>query len=81
MTAVQSDTWVIHMLCQNDDLETDVKSLAECLKKVATSAKYEKATVHVSTLLTEAIPELQDLLTEHLVENGVSVSYYEETGA
>lgn len=81
VTAVQSDTWVIHMLCQNDDLETDLKSLAECLKKVAASAKYEKATVHVSTLLTEAVPELKDLLTEHLVEQGVSVSYYEETVA
>src|SRR5271166_2694234 len=49
-TAVQSDTWVIHMLCQNDDVQTDNKALADCLKKVAASAKYEKATVHVSTV-------------------------------
>lgn len=80
VTAVQSDTWVIHMLCQNDDLQTDTKSLEECLKKVAASAKYEKATVHVSTLLTDSIPELKDMLTTQLVEQGVSVSYYEEPG-
>lgn len=77
-TAVQSDTWVVHMLCQNDDLETDVKGLEDCLKKVCTSAKYEKATVHVSTLLTDAVPELEGLLKTELVEKGVSVYYYQE---
>lgn len=78
-TAVQSDTWVIHMLCQDEDLNTDVAGLTECLKKVASSAKYEKATVHVSTLLTAAIPELASLVKEHLLDNGVSVYFYEET--
>lgn len=77
-TAVQSDTWVIHLLCQNDDLETDLKGLEDCLKKVCASAKYEKATVHVSTLLTDAVPELEGLLTTALVEQGVSVYYYQE---
>ena len=78
VTPVQSDTWVVGMLCQGEDLQTDALSLKECLKKVSASAKYEKATVHVSTLLTEAIPELKGLLTECLVEQGISVSYYEE---
>lgn len=77
-TAVQSDTWVLHMLCQDADLKVDVKGLEECLKKVCASAKYEKATVHVSTLLVEAIPELQDLLVSQLVDQGVSVYFYEE---
>ena len=77
-TAVQSDTWVIHMLCQGDDLSVDAKGLVECLKKVAASAKYEKATVHVSTVLTDSIPELNALLSEHLVDQGVSVYLYEE---
>ena len=77
-TAVQSDTWVIHMLCQGDDLSVDAKGLEDCLKKVAASAKYEKATVHVSTVLTDAIPELSPLLTKYLVEDGVSVYLYEE---
>lgn len=77
-TAVQSDTWVIHMLCQGDDLSVNAKGLEDCLKKVAASAKYEKATVHVSTVLTDAIPELSPLLTKYLVEDGVSVYLYEE---
>jgi hypothetical protein len=42
-------------------------------------AKYERASIHVSTLLTDSIPELQESLTKELVENGVSVYYYEET--
>lgn len=78
VTAVQSDTWVIHMLCQDESLKTDLASLETCVKKVCDSAKYEKASVHVSCLLTKAVPELQDLLTTHLVKNGVNVSYYEE---
>ena len=81
VTAVQSDTWVIHMLCQDEELKTDLKALATCLDSICKSAKYERATVHVSSLLTTAIPELQGLLTKHLVENGVSVSYYEEPAA
>jgi glycerol kinase len=77
-TAVQSDTWVIHMLCQDEKFVTDKEALASCLKQVAASAKYEKATVHVSTLLTEAMPELSSLLTEQLIDTGVSVYFYEE---
>lgn len=77
-TAVQSDTWVIHMLCQDVDSKTDVKSLETCLTQVCKMAKYEHATVHVSTVLTQAIPEMLDLLTDKLVKQGVSVSYYEE---
>lgn len=77
-TAVQSDTWVVHLLCQDEKLQTDVKALEECLNKVCTSAKYEKATVHVSTVLTNYIPELSDLLKKALLDKGVSVYFYEE---
>jgi len=76
--AVQSDTWVLNMLCQDADLNTDTTALTACLKEVCKTAKYERASVHVSTLLTDAIPELSDLLHKELVEQGVSVSFYEE---
>lgn len=76
--AVQSDTWVINMLCQDVDSKTDTTGLATCLKEICKMAKYERASVHVSTLLTDVIPELQELLTKELVENGVSVYFYEE---
>lgn len=77
-TAVQSDTWVLNMLCQDKELNTDKSALQTCLKEVCKMAKYEKASVHVSTLLTDSVPDLTDLLKTELVENGVSVYFYEE---
>jgi len=77
-TAVNSDVWVIHMLCQNDDGTVDASGLKACLTKVCAQAKYEKATVHISTLLTSQIPEFAGLLNSELIENGVSVNLYEE---
>ena len=77
-TAVQSDTWVINMLCQDENVKIDLKALGTCLKQVVTMAKYEKATVHVSSLLVNAIPEITELLNTHLVKNGISVYLYEE---
>lgn len=78
-TAVQSDTWVIHMLCQDGDLKVNVDGLNTCLKEVCKMAKYERATVHVSTALTSTVTELLDAINTQLVENGVSVCFYEET--
>lgn len=80
-TAVQSDTWVIHMLCQDEKQVTNVAGLEKCLKEVCKSAKYERATVHVSNLLTNAVPELIGLLKTQLVDQGVSVYFYEEPEA
>lgn len=76
--AVQSDVWIVHMLCQDVELKTDIKALKECLKKVCTLSKYEKAGIHVSTLLTDSIPEMSNLLTETLINEGVSVYFYQE---
>jgi len=76
--AVQSDVWIINMLCQNEKLETDVKALEECLKKTAASAKYEKASIHVSTLLVDMIPQLPELLQKHIVDQGISLYFYQE---
>lgn len=77
-TAVQSDTWVIHMLCQDKDLVVDAAALEKCLNEVCKMAKYERATVHVSTILVGAVPELAGLLSTCLVQKGVSVNLYEE---
>lgn len=76
--AVQSDTWVIGMLCQGENLVVDEVGLKECLKKIAVLAKAEHASVHISSILTAAIPTLSDFATEALVNNGVSVYYYNE---
>ena len=78
VTAVQSDTWVIHMLCQDESLTTSVSALENCLKQVCAKAKYEKASVHVSSILVEEIPELKDLLTKLIVAEGVNLLIYTE---
>lgn len=76
---VQSDVWIIQMLCQENDLKVNLDGLRDCLKGACASAKAEQATVHVSSILTDEIPELKELLTEHLLANGVSVYYYIES--
>lgn len=78
--AVQSDTWIIGLLCQDEELLTNEQALTACLKEVTKLAKLERATVHVSNVLTQAVPELIELLTKELVEQGVSVCFYEEPG-
>ncbi len=77
-TAVQSDTWVLTMLVKSEEGKLDEVALDACLKKICEMAKYERATVHVSALLTEEMPVLADKLTAALVDKGVSVVFYEE---
>lgn len=77
-TAVQSDTWVIHMLCQTKELQTDVGALEDCLKQICKMAKYERATVHVPSVLLDIVPEMKSSLEKHLLTQGVNVYYYEE---
>jgi hypothetical protein len=78
ITSVQSDTWVIHMLCQDELLKTNQSALEDCLKQISAKAKYEKASVHVSSVLLESLPGLQDLIVKYLVSEGVNVSVYTE---
>jgi hypothetical protein len=77
-TAVASDTWAISMLVQDKTGKVDPKALQVAVKKLGEKAKFEKASVHVSTLLTSSIPELEGLLITNLVEQGVSVYFYVE---
>lgn len=77
-TAVQSDTWVVHLLAQNQDLTTDLVGLEACLKEVRKMAKYEHASVHLSDLLVKSIPELPQMLTDQLINYGISVSVYQD---
>ena len=76
--ACQSDIWTVSMLVQDENLKTDVKAVEMALKEICKLAVYERASIHISNLLTEAIPELQDLVTKNLVEKGVAILYYQE---
>jgi len=77
-TAVQSDVWVVHLLCQDDALKVDLRGLKNALKATAKLAKYEKATIHVSDILIKTVPELSQLLESTVISNGISVSFYQE---
>ena len=77
-TAVQSDTWVVHCLFEDKNGKVNEKALASCVKKLADLAKYEKASVHVSTLTTSALPQLSPLLVTNMIEKGITVYFYEE---
>jgi hypothetical protein len=74
--AVQSDVWIMTLLCLDKEGKLNSKGLETCLKELVKSAKYENATIHVSELLLNEIPELEEALNEHLVKQGVSVYSY-----
>ena len=76
-TAVQSDVWCLTMICQNDELKTDVVALQKCLKEVCKTAAYEHASIHISSLLLDVIPELKGLAMQEFVDQGVAVCFYE----
>lgn len=76
--AVQSDTWIVHMLCQDENLKTDEKALKECLKKVAELARYEQASVHLSHKTVEQVPELKNLVEEFILNKNISVYVYKD---
>ncbi len=77
-TTVQSDVWVQHLLVQDENLNVDLSALNKTLKQIQLTAKTEKASVHVSTILTTKVPELTKLLKEYLLDEGINVYFYEE---
>jgi hypothetical protein len=80
-TCLNSDTWLMHALFLKKDGTVDEKALATCVKKLGEQSKYEKASIHVSTMLTDAFPQLPELLKTHCLDNGVNVYFYSEKSA
>lgn len=77
-TAVQSDVWVLSVLCLDDNLSLDETALRSGLKKIVEKTKYEKATIHISSLFLESYPVLKSLLTEEVINQGLHVYTYNE---
>jgi hypothetical protein len=75
ITAVQSDTQAVHMLCLKADGSCDLKALGECFKKVQTEAKSNAGSVHVASSLIEQVPAMSDHL-DNLVQAGVNIFIY-----
>lgn len=77
-TAVASDTWVVNMLVKDKDGNVNEAALNLAMKKLVELAKYEHASLHVSSLLLTELPDLLPLLTSQLAGNGVNVYCYNE---
>lgn len=77
-TSVASDIWVVHLLAKDKEGKVDEVALAKGVKELAAKAKYEHASVHVSTMTTAEAPALVDLLKTNCVDAGTHVFYYNE---
>jgi hypothetical protein len=77
-TALASDCWSVSMLVKDKAGKVDPKSLQLGVKKLAELAKYENASVHVSNILVEEMPELKTLVLEQIAANGTNVYFYNE---
>lgn len=77
-TAVQSDVWVVNMLCKDDKAAMSADGLKTCLSEVAKMAKTEQASVHISNLLLQEMPDGQNLINKYFVDNGLLVCLYDE---
>jgi hypothetical protein len=80
-TAVNSDIWLVHALFLKEDGTVDEKALTTCLTKLLKMAQEEKASIHVSTLLADTLPNLAEMMQTAFLEKGVSVYFYQEPAA
>jgi len=75
-TATNSETWVMQLVCLDKNNKLDKKSLEDCITKLLDSAKYEKASLHVSDLLFKDVPSIKKLLMSKSPEAGVNLYIY-----
>ena len=77
MASVQSDVWVYNtLLFKEDKFQGDLNKV---LKDLATKAKYDKGSVHISDLVFDQLPELnEEMLKKHLLDEGVNVFLYKD---
>lgn len=80
-TSVQSDTSIVHFLCYNKEGKLDLTALTSCVKKTVALAKYDKGSIHISTLFTDQVPELSELVKKEMLEQGLNVNFYQEPAA
>jgi|ERR1019366_3267379 hypothetical protein len=78
--AVNSDIWVVSLLCVKKDGTLDEKALATCFKKLSQMALSDKGTVHFSSTVADEHPQFFDMAQTQLVEKGINVFYYVEPG-
>lgn len=80
-TATASDCWVVNALVKDKAGKVDPAALKLAVKKLADLAKYENASVHVSNILVEEMPELRELVLAQIATNGTHCYFYNEPTA
>jgi hypothetical protein len=85
--AVQSDVWIINTLLFDENNSVPKEAyvdggkgkeppIEKAMKKIAELAKYERATIHVSSEIFD-IPNFEALATKHFLDQGLSVYVYQ----
>ncbi len=74
--SVQSDVWVINIICLNKEGKLDQKGFADCLKNSMKLVKSEKASVHVSSLTGEFHENNLDIYAKDFSTNGIHTYFY-----
>ncbi len=77
-SAITSESWIMTAVCLDKKNKLDKKALEDCIKKLVSVAKYEQASLHLSTLLLQEMPALKKLLPATALANGVNVYVYDE---
>ncbi len=76
--AVGSETWVVQGLCFDKQGKLDQKAFEGCVKKLMALAHYENASIHISDLLFEEVPEAEKLLTDQVPADGLLLYLYND---
>jgi len=77
-TAVNSEVWILQAVCMDKEGVLDETALKACVKKAVSSACYEGASLHLSELLFNDVPELKEALTAEAIKSGVNIYLYVE---
>ena len=82
--SVQSDVVIKGMICQknnkeNGKIETNKDAVEKCLQVMSKEAKQNKASIHLSQIVLDVLPELTaELVEKHFINNGINVFMYDE---
>lgn len=85
--AVQSDVWILNALILDEHNSVPKEAyvdggkgkeppIEKTMKKIADLAKYEKATIHVSSDIFD-LPNFEKLATKYFLDEGLSVYVYQ----
>lgn len=73
---VASDIWVIFTMCLNKNGKVSKDGLNSCLAKVASMAKYEKASVHLAPEVQALSKTMNKLIDSNFTVNGINTYLY-----